>query len=156
MRMLLILILLICFNAYAQVSRQDVLDINTHINSVTNAQLHIEFLEVKGSHMKLRPHLKKIVIKTELLLGLNNKHEIAMVLAHEHAHTVLGHTLCTLSNETQADEYSRLIMLKAGYDPVIGSQYWQRMFDLVGESPHNKHHPTNKARAKFYLTGKWE
>ncbi len=86
------------------------------------------------------PTIAFIVVHTGALKLLKNKHELAMVLAHEWSHILLGHTRywalyeeSGIDSEMYTDLMGQQIMRLAGYDPGYGSDVWQHVIEKYGD-----------------------
>ncbi len=98
----------------------------------------------------------EIVVYTGLLKTLRNTDELALVLAHEISHKVLGHVEPTLdfpinevyyiqTKEAEADKYGAVLALRAGYNVCTGREFWKRFAHTLGEYL-DSDHPTSAYR----------
>lgn len=108
-------------------------------------------------------------------IGLKDDSELAAILAHEMAHVAARHASeksgklaiakladkglrkekgfdasFTTNQEAEADKYSALYMILAGYDPSVGVIVWKRMHQATGSYTGDMlfDHPLNDDRAK--------
>jgi predicted Zn-dependent protease len=81
------------------------------------------------------------------LLNRVNKDELALVLAHEAAHFLLGHVFLTYTptkdqirvEEMQADKYGAFLALRAGYDVCEGRKFFKDFSRLYGDNQDQDH-----------------
>lgn len=94
-----------------------------------------------------------VVMTTALLEQLQDKDQIAAVLAHEMAHVLLGHVgsdgrISITNLESHADKMGVYLMLKAGYDPCKGREVWT-MFKNMGSGDYADTYAANHPSYAF-------
>lgn len=90
---------------------------------------------------------KRILISTGMLRSTRNSEEVAKILGHELAHTMLAPSIIKYENEYNADKVGMVLMRKAGYDSCKGAKY-----DLRGRNTPSKTHPSSLDRYKKEVT----
>jgi len=104
-------------------------------------------------------HHGRVVMTTGFIKAVNNdRAAIALVLGHEVAHFVLGHTDMTEESESikhssafhelMADNLGLTLALGAGYDACAGAKVWDQFSRDYGMSLYPTSHPTHDTRAK--------
>lgn len=69
-----------------------------------------------------------IYATTGLLREVESDDELALVIGHELAHNVLGHSVTSFKrSEQEADYLGCYFAARAGYDVSLGAAYWRRM-----------------------------
>lgn len=92
-----------------------------------------------------------VTFTTGLLKAINyDEDQIAMILAHELAHNILGHLTyakdqSTVLQESEADKYGAFLMIKSGYDICNGRMAFAKFLELWGDDP-TEDHPPNAYR----------
>jgi len=90
-----------------------------------------------------------ILITSALMRSVPDDTNLALVIAHEMAHVIAGHTEITPSQalELEADRMALVLMARAGYDIDAAVTYWE-----TNEHPHDggsqaeSSHPSTRAR----------
>jgi hypothetical protein len=102
-----------------------------------------------SSEMNAHNDGTKIVIYRGLIDIASNTDEIALVLAHEAAHGMLGHLGALNTNvpseiavlEANADKYGAFLMMRAGFDICKGRELFKYWSDTYGNALNQDHPP---------------
>lgn len=98
------------------------------------------------------------------LLNASSDDEVALVLAHEYAHIMLGHVgepqdaghvgrvygARTKHLEKMADYWGHYVAIKAGFNPCAGASMWKNIAKLYGDYMYGDSHPSPSQRY-FYM-----
>lgn len=93
-----------------------------------------------------------------MMLAAKNDDEIAMLMAHEMAHELLGHVSHpylpeSALAEAQADQLGAFLMMRSGYDICKGRMFWVRMRDMSGDDIVGSH--PNASTRIYQLNMPW-
>lgn len=104
-----------------------------------------------------------IHISRGFLNELNNKHELALILAHELSHHLLKHHNRLLRTyvftdsrtlELHADMYATFLVDKAGFDSCKGAKYWLYQYYKLGSTMNTATHPSPLQRYHYLTDGR--
>lgn len=106
------------------------------------------------------------VIRVSVYQGLldetKNIDELAYVIGHEIAHSLLGHTRhdavydeSSINAEAAADIAGQQLVRIAGYDPGYAADVWQRQYDNDGGDPIPTTHPKYSDRVRILKQSKF-
>lgn len=96
-----------------------------------------------------------IFVTANMLDYWDNVNQVAAVLAHEACHTFKGIGYEDMIDEVRAEICARPLMIKAGYDPIGGVQFYKKLIRDIGDSGPPSH-PLSSDRVKFWATGNKE
>jgi len=92
----------------------------------------------------------RMVVYSGMLRFAESDDELAIVLAHELAHELLGQKLSVENAESEADYLGLYLVARAGYDVTAATQFAKRLgaeFPLALEQRAGHIHPISAARS---------
>lgn len=101
----------------------------------------------------------RVYIHKGLLTYVDTIDEFAAIYAHELSHIINGDIFGknehkgSIYMEKRADELGRKIMIRAGYNPLGGAAFFQKLANQQGIDGGGTH-PDNDIRVEFWRTGK--
>lgn len=110
---------------------------------LTQGKIDIGFYLKDSWEVNASCYMGKIHIYKGMLYFAKNDDEMALVIAHEIAHHMLGHWTSTPPNEFAADKFGAQIAKYAGYNVCRGAQAVKRFGD-----PGSRTHPSSNERYK--------
>jgi len=95
-----------------------------------------------------------IYMTTAFLELIKTEDEFALVVGHEIAHVMLGHlegqgNTDNRKNEFHSDLIGVYLMQKAGYNPCVGKELWERLDERWGMNIFTTSHPSAAQRARY-------
>ena len=96
---------------------------------------------------------RELLITSALMQSVPDDTNLALVIAHEMAHVIAGHTALAPSQdlELEADRMALVLMARAGYDIDAAVAYWENAaHPHEGGSQAESSHPTTRARYKNF------
>jgi predicted Zn-dependent protease len=91
-----------------------------------------------------------MVVYSGMLRFTESDDELAIVLAHELAHGLLGRELSVENAESEADYLGLYLVARAGYDVAVAAEFARRLgaeFPLALEERAGHIHPISAARS---------
>lgn len=118
-----------------------VLEVYKDLLSKNHIQIYVPVYIIESYRIQGYSQHNRIVLTTGMLRYIQNKDELASVLAHELSHIVLHHTKSTPKNELYADQQGAYYMKNAGYNICRGFRVILRFND-----PWSSTHPSSVYR----------
>jgi Zn-dependent peptidase ImmA (M78 family) len=103
-----------------------------------------ELVIVDNSEINAYTDGNAVYVNQGIINQFDNDDEAALVLGHEIAHILLGHTSLQMPvpqtiKEAQADKYGAFLAMKSGYDVCKGREIFDKIKKLFGDDPTNDH-----------------
>ena len=127
----------------------DRVDVNVAPETICDYPANVFFSENVNGHTDG----EQILITSELMKTVPDDVNLALIIAHELAHAIIGHQRKEKALELKADRMALILMTRAGYDIDRAISYWQNAVHPHADyQTSSKTHPSIPERYENFRT----